>query len=460
MELFAWQKFIHFFCLILLASSALADAEIGKESAVRQKILKDIFKNYKKHDKPNEHSVTEVDVNMKILAIFSIDVLTMDYFIDAYLRMRWVDPRLTWNNDSGIEQVVSPQLKDKVWLPDLFFRNGKKGYLHTISQPNYLMRLMHNGTLTFSQKITMRYSCQMNLKTFPMDNQNCKIDIGSYAYQKNELNFIWDRSKKDGRKIELDTGELEISEFSSLKPEDFITTECGTTTGTGEYSCIEAKFVLRRQIGFYLATTYIPNILIIIVSWLSFWVSVDAAPARVPLGLLSLLGILTQANSLSSSLPRVSYIKAIDIWLIFSIIFVIGVLVEYAIALTVVRAKKANLWHREVREIVHQELVTWCSACQQQQLLEMNQQPGYQPGLDAPNFCDSLEGLITQHVVDKNDKSKVAVKPPSSTESEVDRYSRFLFPACYLLYNFFYWIYYLYLVNFIETDNLNQTNKR
>ncbi|CAH8630062.1 unnamed protein product [Schistosoma margrebowiei] len=238
---------------------------------------------------------------------------------------------------------------------------------------------------------------------------------------------------------------LQLSEFET--PKQFITNDCssGYSTSTGQYTCLNATFELQRQLGSYLATTYIPNVLIIMVSWLSFWVNVDSAPARVPLGLLSLLGILTQAISVSSTLPRVSYIKAIDIWMIFSIIFVIGVLVEYAIALTILRRKQSETWHEDVKEIVREELARWCAICQQQQLIQLQNSNHLTRG--QLEFREELEHLLTNQFIDDHKDKTKPKRPPGLIESEIDTYSRFLFPACFVLYNCFYWCYFLIIVN-------------
>ncbi|CUT99575.1 glycine receptor subunit alpha 1 [Echinococcus multilocularis] len=326
----------------------------------RDEIMATIFKNYKTHERPTEllNESTVVKVNMKILAIFSVDVRNMDYYVDALLRQTWVDPRLMWEHlpehASYTMPIVSPNLKDQVWLPDLFFRNGKDGYLHKMTLPNYLLRVYPNGKVLYSQKITMRFACQMELQNFPMDEQVCDINIGSYGYTFQELRFDW----TDQNALEL-TKDLQISEFYT--PANFTTIDCTeeASTSTGNYTCLLVKFHLSRQLGSYLVTTYIPNALIIMVSWVSFWVPADAAPARVPLGLLCLQGLCTQAVSISSSLPRVSYTKAIDVWLICSIIFVVSVMAEYAVALTVMNHEKLISWRVGVRRIVREELARW-----------------------------------------------------------------------------------------------------
>ena len=131
-----------------------------------------------------------------------------------------------------------------------------------------------------------------------MDTQKCDMNIGSYGYTTKNLIFEW---RSDMEPVVMDKN-LQVSEFNT--PDKFHTRDCGQGTTTGTYTCLESSFILKRQLGSYLASTYIPAVLIIMVSWLSFWVSVDAVPARVTLGLLTLLGILTQGTSLVGNLPR------------------------------------------------------------------------------------------------------------------------------------------------------------
>jgi len=58
---------------------------------------------------------------------------------------------------------------------------------------------------------------------------------------------------------------------------------------------------------------YIPSLLIVMLSWLSFWLNVNSIPGRVTLGVLSVLTISTQSTGINAALPRVSYTKAIGI---------------------------------------------------------------------------------------------------------------------------------------------------
>jgi len=77
----------------------------------------------------------------------------------------------------------------------------------------------------------------------------------------------------------------------------------------GNFTCQQVKFYLRRDIGFFLIQVYVPSVLIVILSWVSFWINMESSPARVSIGLLTVLTTSTMSGAARASLPRVSYIK-------------------------------------------------------------------------------------------------------------------------------------------------------
>ena len=102
-------------------------------------------------------------------------------------------------------------------------------------------------------------------------------------------------------------------------------------TITGAYPCLAIRFELERDIGYYLIQVYVPSVLIVILSWVSFWINVESVPARVTIGLLTVLTTTTTTIGAQESLPRVSYIKAIDVWMIVCLTFVFTSLIEFAL---------------------------------------------------------------------------------------------------------------------------------
>ncbi|KFM71050.1 Glutamate-gated chloride channel, partial [Stegodyphus mimosarum] len=67
------------------------------------------------------------------------------------------------------------------------------------------------------------------------------------------------------------------------------------------------------------------------ISWVSFWLHVDATPARVTLGVTTLLTLTTVASGVRTQLPPVSYVKAIDVWIGACSVMVFGALLEFTL---------------------------------------------------------------------------------------------------------------------------------
>jgi len=82
----------------------------------------------------------------------------------------------------------------------------------------------------------------------------------------------------------------------------------------GSYSCLTVELTFKREFSYYLLTIYVPCCMLVIVSWVSFWLDPNAVPARVSLGVTTLLTMSTQTASINNSLPPVAYTKAIDVW--------------------------------------------------------------------------------------------------------------------------------------------------
>ena len=75
------------------------------------------------------------------------------------------------------------------------------------------------------------------------------------------------------------------------------------------FPCVGVKFVLERDYSYYIIQIYVPSILIVILSWVNFWLDCTSVPGRVSLALLTVLTMTTQSAGARANLPAVSYVK-------------------------------------------------------------------------------------------------------------------------------------------------------
>ncbi|KAJ1351254.1 Glutamate-gated chloride channel alpha [Parelaphostrongylus tenuis] len=251
-----------------------------------------------------------VNVNMLIRSISKIDNVNMEYSVQLTFRESWMDERLKYGveNDSLPNFLILTTGK-QIWMPDSFFQNEKQAYKHMIDKPNVLIRVHKDGTVLYSVRISMILSCPMHLQFYPMDVQQCYIDLASYAYTTKDIEYVW----KSHDPVQLKHGLS--SSLPSFHLNNVSTTYCTSKTNTGTYSCLRTVLQLRRQLSYYLLQLYIPSCMLVIVSWVSFWIDRTAVPARVTLGVTTLLTMTTQSSGINAKLPPVAYIKAIDVWI-------------------------------------------------------------------------------------------------------------------------------------------------
>ena len=70
---------------------------------------------------------------------------------------------------------------------------------------------------------------------------------------------------------------------------------------------------LQRHLGYFVMHVYLPTVLVVVMSWLSFWIDAGATKARITIGVMSVLTMATQSSSVQNVLPRVSYVKVLSL---------------------------------------------------------------------------------------------------------------------------------------------------
>ncbi|ETN71589.1 hypothetical protein NECAME_04621 [Necator americanus] len=129
------------------------------------------------------------------------------------------------------------------------------------------------------------------------------------------------------------TAEIHESPFSNV----FLTLyENGTVWVNYNYPAgmwdeLIVTFVFERRYMWYFLQAYLPTYFTIFISWLAFSLGPQAITPRTMIGVNALLSMIFHFGSIMRNLPRVSYIKAIDVWMLSSMMFVFLSLVELAI---------------------------------------------------------------------------------------------------------------------------------
>lgn len=98
----------------------------------------------------------------------------------------------------------------------------------------------------------------------------------------------------------------------------------------GDFSVLHVSFHLKRHTGYFLIQVYVPCILIVVLSWVSFWIHREATSDRVGLCITAVLTLSTISLDSRTDLPKVKYATALDWFLLMSFLYCIATLLEFA----------------------------------------------------------------------------------------------------------------------------------
>ncbi|CAB1453835.1 unnamed protein product [Pleuronectes platessa] len=445
--------------------------ERGNMSFVKETVDK-LLKGYDIRLRPDFGGApVAVGMSIDVASIDMVSEVNMDYTLTMYFQQYWRDKRLAY---AGIplNLTLDNRVADQLWVPDTYFLNDKKSFVHGVTVKNRMIRLHPDGTVLYGLRITTTAACMMDLRRYPLDEQNCTLEIESYGYTTDDIEFYW----KGGDTAVTGVTRIELPQFSIV---DYKLVSRNVVFSTGAYPRLSLSFKLKRNIGYFILQTYMPSILITILSWVSFWINYDASAARVALGITTVLTMTTINTHLRETLPKIPYVKAIDMYLMGCFVFVFLALLEYAFVNYIFfgrgpqmqkklaeKAQKATNERNKLdrpkvdsqgnillttleihNEMGGNEVTTTVSETHNSSSMVFDNTGVQYRKPSGPREPGRLSLDRSAHLKKtrlRRRSSQLKIKIPDLTDvNAIDRWSRIIFPFTFSLFNLIYWLYYV-----------------
>ncbi|XP_035388210.1 gamma-aminobutyric acid receptor subunit pi [Electrophorus electricus] len=411
-----------------------------------QPTIQKLMKGYNCYLRPNfNEGPVEIGMSLDVASSDAISEINTDCTATIFLRQRWQGSRLIFpGNESS---SLDGRLVSLLWIPDTFIPDSKRSFLHDVTVDNRLIRIFSNGTVLYALRITATIACNMELTKYPTDRQPCTLQLECWGYNLQDVVFSWTPGNDSVKGL----GTLRLAQYSV---ESYYTSVSEAVHETGHYPKLVLYFFLQRNILFFILETYVPYILLVVLSWVSFWISQSSVPARTCIGVTTVLTMTTLMMGARTSLPNANcFIKAIDVYLGICLTFIFGALLEYACA------HLYTMQHQTIVDVQRELLKEFNESngnCSIQLVLSATpdkgppqdtqeeapdqsvQSKGEQPmGKQTSNGC----GLSSVKRASRKAVSVMSVENPHN----IDRHARTFFPVMFLLVNIFYWLYYLFI---------------
>ena len=244
------------------------------------------------------------------------------------LYLEWFDSRVTFfnlNNNQLLNTLVQDE-KQKIWTPSLIFDNtdekirtktDDESLISVKREGNFTINTIDNvdnvymydgaeNSLQMSRVYQIGWICEYQMNWYPFDTQVCSMTI-SVTEDLNDFITI----EADGHE---NLGPVELTQYFIRNTEMNI-----NLIGDNQQAVIFKVTLGRRLLGTIL-TVFLPTILMNVVGHAANYFKPFFFEAVVSVNLTVMLVLTTMFINLSSQLPKTSYVKMIDIWLIFNLI--------------------------------------------------------------------------------------------------------------------------------------------
>jgi hypothetical protein len=246
----------------------------------------------------------EVGIGVQLDQITDVDQKAENFTAVANIQMRWQDPRLAFSPDTcdcnlktftGNNFSKFIAITEDEW-PEFSITN-QQGNRWT---QNKVALINPDGSSGYLERFTTTLQApDFNFTRFPLDSQDFYIRITSLFP---EEYFIF-------------TDPEDLSSLGEqLGEEEWVITEFDTFVDTASSNTVNSRynfhFQAKRNLTFYIVRFFIPLALIIIVSWITFFLKDYTRRIEVTTG--NLLLFIAWNFSISDALPRLGYLTFMD----------------------------------------------------------------------------------------------------------------------------------------------------
>jgi neurotransmitter-gated ion-channel len=269
---------------------------------------------------PPDHSQPlNIAIGLHIVNIASIDEVTEQFEMDAYLFARWIDPRLAFT-PSGPGDRERDFSVGQIWIPQLEMINAASPR----TRGDTSIRVAPDGTVNYAERSKVALSSRFALRRFPFDRQALLIIIHPFLADGPRIRFSL-----------IDYATWTASEFESYSSlaqwkVQAVEPKVGTAPTYGGLRVPEARFEIsvKRRSSFYLWKVFLPLLLMVFLSWSVFWIEANDLSNQIQVAVTTILTVIAFAFAISATMPRLPYLTYIDAFFLECYIYVFLAVVE------------------------------------------------------------------------------------------------------------------------------------
>jgi hypothetical protein len=268
---------------------------------------------------------TVIHSAMGVLDVDDINDASQNFTINLFALFQWDDPR---EAHSG-KGKITKELGD-VWHPHLFFSNMQR----TWSSFGGDVVISPSGGVALRQQFWGDFSQPMFLHDFPFDEQKFEIRVVAAGPEEfEEIKFV---QNPDIPSFVAETYSVAdwkvLGSGVSMAPLIFPN---GRSTDSYTFS-----FTAKRLSNHHLIKNIAPLLMIVILSWVVFWLDPKDGGTQLGVAVTSFLTMIAYHVALKSTLPEISYLTRLDVFVFGATLLVFFAMIEVVVTTGLARTDR------------------------------------------------------------------------------------------------------------------------
>ena len=247
---------------------------------------------------PHGDGPLKVRALVYVIDVQSIDSAKQHFTANIFYRFTWHDPRLAHEGPGAQRYALS-----EVWHPGMQVLNRERVF-HTFENEVYVSPA---GEVTLRQRLWGDFTQPLDLREFPFDEHRFMIRILAIGYDSNQVVFVQDPDLPSLVSEEQTLTDWEIKSWKSGGIEYKPIPNLAMSVAGFEFS-----FLAHRDIAYYIYKVIIPLLLLVLMSWIVFWVNVEETGTQISVSITTILTLTAYRFALATSVPAVSYMTRMD----------------------------------------------------------------------------------------------------------------------------------------------------
>lgn len=202
---------------------------------------------------------------------------------------------------------------------------------------------------------------------------------------------------------------------------------------------------LKRHTGYYLLQVYIPCFMLVILSWVSFYLNREATSDRSCIGIMCVLSLATLSFDVRNDIPNVPYVTALDWFLIMCYLFLFASLLEFTLVHYFTKVGYGdNLISNDPDSHDEQSINEELSHQNSANILSIEKIHQYKSKKKLKYYLQMFWKCLTSDSIFKEELKKRAHFKGINSVSKCDKMARMFFPASFFILNLIYWCVYYF----------------